>query len=376
MFAIAEILQLNFEIGIFEIWNSLGIFVHKNLLFTFFEQDIKMNKQDKLIVETALDNLLENTGISGEWEGVRSQKSALDGRIQFEIEGKEISFFAEVKKELRPQSLDQIISLSKAYSPFMLIANNIFPSLKIKLRENKIGWLVVNGDIYFDTPGQKVWIETGKKVPILKSESFRAFSKSGLKVVFMFLCDNKLINKPYRELAELAEVSLGTIHHVMSGLKEQKYLLNQNADDLLLVNKSGLISDWVYEYSRKLKPGLLSGKFRFASNDSESAWRKMELKAGDTFWGGEPAGDLLTDYLRPETFTLYSGESLKEITRNYRLIPDEFGNVAVYQKFWADESDSIIVPPLLAYADLINHESNRCRETGQMIYEKFIEPNL
>jgi len=101
------------------------------------------------------------------------------------------------------------------------------------------------------------------------------------------------------------------------------------------------------------------------------------IKKEKTWWGGEPAGDLLTNYLRPAELTLYTMETRNELIKNYRLIPDENGNVKAYNKFWQhDEVDDNTVPPLLVYADLINSNDRRCTETALKIYDEFLQNKL
>lgn len=58
-----------------------------------------------------------------------------------------------------------------------------------------------------------------------------------------------------------------------------------------------------------------------------------------------------------------------------RLDPN--GNTEVLQAFWnlpADEKHADVVPPLLAYADLMATEDRRNLETARLIYEQFLEP--
>ena len=103
----------------------------------------------------------------------------------------------------------------------------------------------------------------------------------------------------------------------------------------------------------------------------------IELSSGKSWWGSEPAGDLLTGYLRPEELTIYTTETRNELIKNYKLIPDEKGNVKVYKKFWQeDEDNGNFVPPLLVYSDLINSDDSRCQETGVMVYKKFLQNNF
>lgn len=119
------------------------------------------------------------------------------------------------------------------------------------------------------------------------------------------------------------------------------------------------------------------GTYRFLKETEFNNWRWIELNNGKTWWGGEPAGDLLTGYLRPAELTLYTNETRNELMKNYRLIPDEKGNVIVYKKFWQNEEENDnFVPPLLVYADLINSDDSRCQETGVMVYKKFLQNNF
>ena len=95
-------------------------------------------------------------------------------------------------------------------------------------------------------------------------------------------------------------------------------------------------------------------------------------------WGGEAAGDLLTNFLRPAELTLYTTETRNELIKNYKLLPDEKGNIKVYQKFWKEEDgdDKAWVNPLLVYADLINKNDRRCTETAQKIYDEYLQNKI
>ncbi len=91
---------------------------------------------------------------------------------------------------------------------------------------------------------------------------------------------------------------------------------------------------------------------------------------------GEPAGDLLTNYLRPEKLTIYTSETKKDLMMHYGLVPDQNGNIQVYEKFWEQDDQRDIAPDLLVYADLVNTRDKRCIETATMIYNEHIKPEL
>ncbi len=135
-----------------------------------------------------------------------------------------------------------------------------------------------------------------------------------------------------------------------------------------LNNKTELLEKWMVAYQKRLKPALQIGTFRFLNSDDYVHWEKVALMKGKTHWGGEPAGDLLTQYLIPEILTLYTDETRNEIIKNYRLVPDKKGKVQVYKKFWND----IDVPPVLVYADLMNTGDGRCMEMAQKLYDEYL----
>lgn len=61
--------------------------------------------------------------------------------------------------------------------------------------------------------------------------------------------------------------------------------------------------------------------------------------------GGEPAGAILTDKLKPQEFTIYSNLELPEIAKKLRLVPDKMGNVEIRQKFWQNNSHNQNILP-------------------------------
>lgn len=138
-------------------------------------------------------------------------------------------------------------------------------------------------------------------------------------------------------------------------------------------NKKELLNKWIAAYEEKLKPSLEVGTFRFLNEEDFRNWKNLSLNPNKSWWGGEPAGDLLTNYLRPETLTIYTEETRNELIKNYRLIPDPKGNIRAYKKFWQIDLDEKTAPPLLVYADLLSTNDSRCIETAQKIYDEYLQ---
>lgn len=330
---------------------------------------------EKELVHIALENLKKNAGINGKW--VNHGPKEFDGQIQLTVENHPIKFNTEIKQELRNHQLPKIIDQAERFAPLMVVANHIFSNIKAELRQKRIAYLETNGNIWMQQKGILIWLEGQTPVTEIKNKSNRAFTKTGLKVLFHFLLHDQDINLTYREIAAITEVGLGNINYVMSGLKEMGFLLKLKKNQYKLTNKKELLEKWISAYGERLKPALKIGTFRFLNEEDFLNWRNLPIKKEKTWWGGEPAGDLLTNYLRPAELTLYTMETRNELIKNYRLIPDENGNVKAYNKFWQhDEVDDNTVPPLLVYADLINSNDRRCTETALKIYDEFLQNKL
>lgn len=324
------------------------------------------------IVDLALINLQKNTQIKGKWQGF--EKNGLGGTIEFNIDDKKVKCLIAIKKEPRGNDLEKIIKQNQDGEPVMLVAAHFFPKLKEELRNNNVAYLEANGNIFLKNNDVTLWIDTDKTIPLSKKNESRAFTKTGLKIVFQFLLDETWLNKPYRQIAEQMGTGIGNVTNIINGLKQDDFLLTTGKKEYKLNNKKKILDKWITAYEQKLKPLLNLGTYRFLKENDFKNWKNMPLHKGETMWGGEPAGDLLTDYLIPAELTLYTDETRNSLIKNYRLVPDEKGNVNVYQKFWLDKEEELnVVPPLLVYTDLINTNDKRCIETAQKVYEQYLQ---
>lgn len=328
--------------------------------------------KEREIADKALENLQKTAQIKGRWK--TNAIKELDGQIEFTLEEHLIKLNAEVKNNLRTIHLPLIYKLAKDYAPLIIVAEHIFPKIKEELRNHQIAYLEGNGNIWLKLGKTLLWIDANKALPEEQEKTNRAFTKTGLKVVFHFLLDEKLINVPYREIAQRTDVALGNVNYVLNGLKEKNFLLKMDKNEYKFTNKKELLNTWMARYEEKLKPDLEIGAFRFLKEEDFINWKRLPIKPGKTWWGGEAAGDIYTNYLKPAVITLYTLENKNELIKNYRLIPDPKGNVKVYRKFWNDDTtNENVVPPLLAYTDLMNTGDYRCIETAQKIYDEFFK---
>lgn len=318
------------------------------------------------IVLEALDALNQTTGIQANFY----PKKTLDGGLEVNVDGKKFAFVVVVKRELRTHHLHQIEEDFQRYDNFMLVAKRIFPKIKEELREKGIPYIEGNGNIFLKKEGLYIFVDTQKTLEAKKGTSNRAFTKTGLKVVFYLLQHKEAIHLPQRDLAFVTNVALGNIPQVIEGLRETGYLTPLNNKTYVWENRKTLLKRWIAEYETVLRPKLVKEKYTLKGN-----WNELALDNRKTVWGGEPAADILTNHLRPEKLLLYTKETRMDLIRNYKLMPDRNGEVEVLDMFWKHETDKT-APELLVYADLILEGGKRNIETAEKIFYEYIEPNL
>ena len=319
------------------------------------------------IIHTAIENLKTIAKIDAQW--IEKEKY---GRLRLIIDNEEIILDIELKKELRQYHILNIKKNKFSPNNTIIIAEHIFPKIKDQLRELEIPYIEANGNMFLKTDKYYILIDTNKKIKRKKESANRAFTKTGLKVVFAFLQYPGLINEKQREIARMTSVGLGNIPLIIKGLKETGYILPLNKNRYIWENREELLDRWIHEYAIQLRPNLKLGRYSLMGN-----WKEIKLNHAKTLWGGEPAADLLTNHLRPEKFILYTKENRLELMKNYRLIPKDTGEVEVLELFWNNDKYNVMTaPPILIYAELILNGGKRNTETAGLIYDEYIKPIL
>jgi hypothetical protein len=336
------------------------------------EQTNIVNMKEQEIVHIATENIPEDIGVNIVWENDPAYDPK--GRIRITIDDQEILFNVEIKKELREHQLPKIVITANDYPPLMIIAHYLRPKIKEELRKRNIAYLEKNGNIFFKQKGKFVYIDANKPINLADETGNRAFTATGLKVVFQFLIDDKLVNKTYREIADTTKTALGNVNNIIKSLEKDSFLIKLNKKEKRLQNKKKLLEKWMNAYKDTVQPTIKIGRFRFVNENNFTHWKDLLLDDVTTWWGGEPAGDILTNYLRPAELTLYTTKSRNEIMRDYKLIPDQNGNINVFNAFWNEgkNENTKTVYPLLVYVDLMNTGDSRCYETAQMIWDKYL----
>ncbi|MEX1211341.1 MAG: type IV toxin-antitoxin system AbiEi family antitoxin [Balneolaceae bacterium] len=329
---------------------------------------------DRVILNKALEHLAPEIGRDVVWkEYAQDGKDQQDAQITFDIPGGgTIVRHAIVRKEIRKHHIPQLEQLQEANGLVMLVAERLFPDIKKRLNEVGIDWMDVAGNIRVMDKGALIWIDRHTTTPV-QPKGNRAFTKTGLKVVFLFLYDEAWLNHTYREIAQTADVALGNIKFVLDGLNERGYLLTINENEIQLKNHDRLLDQWLTAFADELKPRILKGRYQFVNREAEQNWKKLKLGAG-TMWGGEPAADLMTQDLKPEEFILYTRKKRADLMNELKLVPDKVGNVEVREPYWTfGTKDPAIAPMLTIYTDLMETGDPRNMKIAKQIYARATE---
>ncbi|WP_067151505.1 type IV toxin-antitoxin system AbiEi family antitoxin [Pseudotamlana agarivorans] len=330
------------------------------------------------ILNKAIHNLEKDIPITWNWEPVNDNNDiGVDGKLNLTINNQKITMLVEVKKDVKNHQLFNIIDYNNRFKNFLLVAEKLYPKVKKELRENQVNYLEENGNVYINKDGFFIFIDTHKTTKTQKEKGNRAFTKTGLKVIFHFLLDPQLINQTQREIAEITNVALGNIPLIINGLLETNLILKLNKNEYIINDNEELLHKWMTDFEQTLKPTLFKQRFRFQNKNQD--WRTLQFKTDKTVWGGEPAGDIITDHLRPEKFTIYTKETTKDLMLQYKLLPDDNGDIWAYDMFWAanfNKNNNNTAPKQLVYIDLMNTDDKRCKETAKLIFDEHIQPNI
>lgn len=333
-----------------------------------------MNEEKLRIIYVALDSLESHPLLKGMWKYVVNNGEYI--AINLYIRDSSHKYIVEARKELRLHQLP-VLMQHVMIKQLIVIAERIYPDAKEQLVANGIPYIEGNGNVFIPEKEMYIWVDTNKPRTLTRTSTGRAFTKTGLKVLFHFLLNEGYLAMSYRQIAQETNTSLGNITNVINSLKDLNFLVTGPDGKLKLHNKKLLVDKWIDQYEHELKPAIEMGTFRFASEQDYQNWRRIPLEGKKTLWSGEPGGHLLTGMLKPVKLTIYSQENRNDLISQYRLVRDPDGYIKVYSKFWTyDNQKGSVAPPLLVYADLLNTGDSKNIEAAERIFDDVLKKTI
>jgi hypothetical protein len=337
---------------------------------------------EQQIVTDATERLHEYTGLPVD---IQPAPGKADKGYDYLITIADIPFIAIVKSTISQGNKNFIygpLGTTIDYSTItpIIVTEWIPKAIAKEYTDAGVNYLDKAGNCSIRAGKLQIRIEGKKMEKAAGTKQSRAFQEAGIRIIFQLLTDPAALNIPYRELAVRAGMSLGSVGSVMRELADLDFVFEAEKKRVLK-NISQLLERWVTAYHDVLRPRLITKRLRFTQPDQLFEWERLPVQSSDytLLWGGEPGAALLTNYLTPEKFTLYTDGHWQKVMRTLKLLPAENGDIEVLDMFWQQEDKDWtkpIVPPLLIYADLMGSRIGRNLETAKLIRENELSPLL
>ncbi|MDO9559451.1 MAG: type IV toxin-antitoxin system AbiEi family antitoxin [Syntrophales bacterium] len=340
---------------------------------------INGNKEAE-IFQKAVEAFRKNAPVNAKIEVLKAETTTLvaglrpDYLLTIIVQGREFHYYAEIKTAVtKTNRLLMLMGRERLPHPLLVVARYINPQMAEQLRVDGMEFIDTAGNAFLNQPPLYVFIK-GNRLPERHrdGQTKRAFKAAGLRLIFAFLCNTGLENRTFREIAAAAGVALGTVDWIIRELKELGYLLDMGKEGYRLIRKDMLLKRWVAAYPEQLRPRQMLGHYR----GEQGWWQRINMDCLKAQWGGEVAAARMTDYLNPQTVTIYTtAPELNPLLIENRLRKDAAGDVEILERFWKPDEqrpDEELVHPILVYADLLATGDQRNIETARMIYEQDI----
>lgn len=115
----------------------------------------------------------------------------------------------------------------------------------------------------------------------------RAFRESGIRLIFMMLCNPDNIHLPNRRLSELAGISVGSVSNVLTELESLDFALKVGRGRRLK-NLKLLLDRWIISFFDVLRPRLVVKRMDFEFAGDYIGWQNLPIQnsKGRVLWGG------------------------------------------------------------------------------------------
>ncbi len=305
-----------------------------------------------------------------------------DAEFVLEHEGRRYHFLAEADHNVTPKSLTAVVAQLRSLArhsklPPLLVAEYLTPQLIGALIEAGVQHLDTAGNAYLTQGAMFVCVQGQKRSKqagtALQAKTRSAWGRGALPVIHRMLNEPEALTMPYRDLAALCTVSVGTVHNTVNDLRRGGFL-KTIGKRVRLVNVSRLFEQWVASYPQYLRGRLARGRLVIPGHPSlhEVAEHQRE-QLGEEDWvlGGEGAAWLMDRYLKPDSLTVYGNGDLDSLCERLGAHPAADGPIEVLQAFWTGHTSPGgswgLADPILVYADLVAGADPRAMEAAMRI---------
>lgn len=299
--------------------------------------------------------------LGGELEYAANRHSVIDGYLK--VFNKKRPF--EYKKNFR---LAQIPMLQQRFenNEVILLADYLPSPVADALLENGIEFADRAGNLFLKGAGTFILIHNCKKSPELAKQETqgRAFTPTGIKVLFLLLTEPESLSWSYRKINEYTGVSIGSIQYIMADLQDRKYLV-QLQGKFHIPDRPLLLERWTNAYLDKLY-----GKCETEKYEGELS---VSLDKFPVSLTGETAAEEL-HLMKSAKTVMYRWGNINELIVRNRWKKNPQGPIEIRTAFWPESRVlKPLAPCLLIYADLLAENDSRCTEIAKAIYDKYLK---
>lgn len=287
-----------------------------------------------------------------------------DGQVTLVTNEEEYPFHIEIKQIHRKESLKSLVPYARANT--LLICNTLSSFLADFCSDHAINFIDESGNARVKSGGLNLWVEGKQHTDNLPLKVVKGKPGLGvMKLLFAILADTEILHLPYRDIASLANISLGMVN------KGLQYLASENMISLgakrRILDQEALYRFWIEYYRTVLRPKL--GGIRI---DAPNDWQDIVLSEGD-YWGGEAAADALTHYIKPYELQLYTFEPLQKKLAMLNAKPNREGRLWLIPAFWGkDLKINKTAEALLTVAELAASHDSRNMEVARKINGRYL----
>lgn len=255
------------------------------------------------------------------------------------------------------------------------VFNKITPSQSKHLTAAGVNYLDLAGNAHIAASGLYIFISgqkatrSAKPASAVQLQSGKAFQTSGLKVIYLLLNTPAEQQLSFREIAQLAGVSLGSVSAVINDLSAHHFIDKATRQ---IINRPALLERWAQSYPYLLRNKLMLG--RFTSNYSDL---HLRLQEGSGYQlSGELAAQQKYNYLTAKHAIIYANDlgfnNLMQHGRLRKLKEQEQPEITidVFNPFWSMQPNTLFAPELVIYSDLISSNEPRNIEMAQRVFHE------
>lgn len=326
------------------------------------------------VLNTLLDNVkvvLAGLDVRATGEQLPASDAAVDLELVLDAGLRGRTRYAVVAKRGRLDRQRATAMVLPPVRPLLVIAPHVPDSVADVFRARGVDHVDAAGNVGLAWDGMLLDVRGRRPHPTPRprkdAAASRAFTRSGVMVVFALLSWPEMSRRSVRDIAAASGTAVGTAHQVLSELAAAGYLF-ESSEGKRLNHGGELLGRWAEAYTVNLTRKLAIASFTLDDLARLPEAEEDLLEQGAQL-GGELAASRIDSHLHPATATFYVDRVPVDIVARFRMRrDDDSGAVEFRHRFWKQhDPDAALVPSPLVYADLVSSGDPRQREHAERI---------